>query len=152
MRAGESRSDVEAELESEDPMEMGDDMISSEEEGGRDAGATSASHREPAAAPASGGQDTERRGDAPAPRRRAASSDAVGEREAKRTRSPHLLEEWPHTHASSGPASARDPQWGDAPPAAPVGVPPVGDLGDLRADQEPTEKTPPSVEVRGHGS
>jgi len=32
--AGENRSDVEVELESEDPTEMGDDVISSEEEGG----------------------------------------------------------------------------------------------------------------------
>ena len=32
--ARESRSDVEAELESKDPTEMGDDVISSEDEGG----------------------------------------------------------------------------------------------------------------------
>ena len=32
--AGENRSDIEAELKSEDPMEMGDDVISSKEEGG----------------------------------------------------------------------------------------------------------------------
>ena len=36
VHAGENRSDVEAELELEDPTEMGDDMISSEEEGGCD--------------------------------------------------------------------------------------------------------------------
>ena len=60
MRAGESQSDVEAELESEDPTEMGDDVISSKEEGGWDAGVTSAARREPTATPASGGQDMER--------------------------------------------------------------------------------------------
>ena len=32
MRAGENRSDVESELESKDPIEVGDDMIFSEEE------------------------------------------------------------------------------------------------------------------------
>ena len=32
VRAGENRSDVESELESEDPIEVGDDMIFSEEE------------------------------------------------------------------------------------------------------------------------
>ena len=32
--AGENRSDVKADLESEDPTEMGDDVISSEDEGG----------------------------------------------------------------------------------------------------------------------
>ena len=34
VRAGESRSDVEAELESEDPTEVGDDASSSEDGGG----------------------------------------------------------------------------------------------------------------------
>ena len=34
VRARENRSDVEVELESEDPTEMGDDVISFEEEGG----------------------------------------------------------------------------------------------------------------------
>ena len=32
VRAGENRSDVESELKSEDPTEVGDDMIFSEEE------------------------------------------------------------------------------------------------------------------------
>ena len=32
MWAGENRSDIESELESEDPIEVGDDMIFSEEE------------------------------------------------------------------------------------------------------------------------
>ena len=41
MRAGENRSDVKEELELEDPMEMGNDMISSEDEGGREAGRSS---------------------------------------------------------------------------------------------------------------
>ena len=34
VRAGENRSDVESELESEDPTEMGGDVISSEDERG----------------------------------------------------------------------------------------------------------------------
>ena len=34
MRARDNRSDIEAELESDDPTEMGDDVISSKEEGG----------------------------------------------------------------------------------------------------------------------
>ena len=82
-----NRSDVDAELESEDPTEMGDDLISSEEEGGWEV-MTSAVHREPAAACAGGGHEAERRHDVPGPRKRAASSEALGEREAKRTRSP----------------------------------------------------------------
>ena len=34
VRAGENKCDVESELESEDPTEMGDDVISSEDERG----------------------------------------------------------------------------------------------------------------------
>ena len=44
MRAGENRSDVEAELESEEPMEMGGDASSFEDGGGRDAVVTSVEH------------------------------------------------------------------------------------------------------------
>ena len=88
VRAGESRGDVEAELESEDPMEVGDDVRSSEDGGGQSVVVTSVERRKPAATSTSGGRDAERRGDVPAPRKRAARSDAVDEREAKRTRSP----------------------------------------------------------------
>jgi hypothetical protein len=130
VRAGESQIDVEAELESEDPMEMGDDVISSEEEGGWDAGATSVARHEPTATPTSGGRDTERRDDALAPRKHATSSNAVGEREAKQTRSPCPSKERARTRASLGPPPVRDPQWGNTPPAAPVSAPRVGGRGD----------------------
>ena len=49
----ENRSDVESELESEDPIEVGDDMIFSEEEN-REVVATSVGRRDPTAAFASG--------------------------------------------------------------------------------------------------
>ena len=39
--AKENRSDFESEVKSEDPIEVGDDVISSKEEEGRDAGVTS---------------------------------------------------------------------------------------------------------------
>ena len=127
--ARENRSDIEAELESEDPTEMGDNMISSEEEGGWEVIVTLVEHREPAATSASGGQDVERCGDVPMLRKHAASSDVVDEREAKWTRSPRpseassalsplalgavgqarQSEEWAHTHVSSGLAPVRDP-------------------------------------------
>ena len=143
VRAGENRSDVEAELESEDPTEMGDDVISSEDEGGREVVATSVEHCEPVATSTSGGCDAERHGNVPAPRKCATSSDTVGEREAKQTWSPRpldsslamsppavgmvvqarWLEERARTRASLGPAPVCDPQWEDAPLAAPVGVP-----------------------------
>ena len=88
VRAGENRSDVELELESEDSTEVGDDMIFSEEEESREVVLTSAEHCDPTAVSAGGEPEAERRGDVPGPRKRAASADAVGEREAKRTRSP----------------------------------------------------------------
>ena len=50
----ENRSDVEAKHASEDPMEMGDAVISSEEEGGQEV-TTLAVRREPLAVPADGG-------------------------------------------------------------------------------------------------
>ena len=81
---GENRSDVEAELESEDPMEMGDDVISSEEEGGWEV-VTSAVHHKPMAMSTDDGHEAERHGDVPTPRKHATSSDAIGEWEAKRT-------------------------------------------------------------------
>ena len=77
---------MEAELESEEPTEMGGDASSSEDGGGRDIVMTSVEHREPTTASASGGQDTKRRGDVPMSRKGVASSDAAVEREAKRAR------------------------------------------------------------------
>jgi len=49
VQAGESQSDVEAELESEEPTEMGGDVSASEDKGDRGAVVTSAEHREPTA-------------------------------------------------------------------------------------------------------
>ena len=48
---------------------------------------TSVEHHEPVAMSASGGRDTGRHGDVPAPRKNATSLDAAGGWEAKRTRS-----------------------------------------------------------------
>ena len=122
---------------------MGDDMFFSKEEESQEVVATSGERCDPAAIHAGGEQEAERRGDVPAPRKRATSADAVGEREAKRTRSlcpfelsptssPPIVgamglarrtEEWACTRVSSGPALAHDSQQEDAPPAAPVGMP-----------------------------
>ena len=55
MWARENRSDVEAELESEDPTEVGGEASTSEDEGDRDAIVTSAEHREPTAESAGSG-------------------------------------------------------------------------------------------------
>ena len=79
MWAGENRSDIESELESEDPIEVGDDVIFSKEEEGREVVATSVEHRDPAAASAGGDREVERCGDILMPRKHVASSDAVGE-------------------------------------------------------------------------
>ena len=92
VRAGENRSDVEAELELEEPMEMGGYASSSEDEGGRDVIVTSVERREPTAKSDSGGCDAERRGNVPVLRKRIMSSDVVDEREAKRTWSLHPSE------------------------------------------------------------
>ena len=80
------------ELESEDPTEMGDDVISSEVEVGREVVVTSVERREPTAVFADGGREAERRSDIPTPRKRAMSSNAVSERETKQTRSPRPSE------------------------------------------------------------
>ena len=73
---------------------MGYDMISSEDEGGRGV-VTSVVHRKPMAMSVGGGHEVERRGDIPMPRKCATSSDTIGEREAKRTRSPRPSEALP---------------------------------------------------------
>ena len=56
MRAEENRSDVEAELESEEPTEMGDDVIFSKDEGGWEVIATLVECHKPMATSAGGGQ------------------------------------------------------------------------------------------------
>ena len=103
MRAGKNRSDVEAELESKEPTEIGDDMISSKDERGQEVVATLMELCELVAASTGGEWEEERHGDIPASRKHAASSDAVCEREAKRTRSPRALEASP---ALSPPGSS----------------------------------------------
>ena len=90
MKVGENRSDVELELESEDPIEVGDDMIFSEEEESWEVVATSAERRDPVAASAAGEQEVERRSDVPMPRKRAARTDAISEREVMLSAGPSL--------------------------------------------------------------
>ena len=95
MRARENRRDVELELKSKDPMEMGDDVISSEDERDWEVIVTSVEHCEPAAMSTGGEREVESYGDIPVPRKHATSSDAIGEQEAKRTRSPRPSEASP---------------------------------------------------------
>ena len=78
MRASENRSNVEVDLESEEPTEMSDDASTSEDDGGRGIVATSVEHHVPATMSASGGWDTKRHGEVPTSRKCAASSDAIG--------------------------------------------------------------------------
>ena len=59
-----------------------------EEEESREVVVTSVERRDPTAMSAGDEQEAERRAEVPVPRKRAASADAVGEWEAKRTRSP----------------------------------------------------------------
>ena len=77
VRAGESQSVMEAELESEEPTEMGGDASTSKDDGARGIVATLVERHAPAATLVSDGWDTERRGDVPMSRKHAASSDAA---------------------------------------------------------------------------
>ena len=88
MRARENRSDVESELESEDPTEVGDDRIFSKEEESQEVIMTSVERHDPIAVSAGGEQEVERHGYVPTPRKRAMSADAIDEWEAKQTWSP----------------------------------------------------------------
>ena len=56
---------MEEELESEDPMELGDDVDSLEDEGDEGSTVTFVEHRTPMAMPVGGGCGIETRGDAP---------------------------------------------------------------------------------------
>ena len=87
MKARECRSDIESELTLEDPMDV-DDMVFSEEEESREVVVTSAERGGPAAMSVGDEQEAERHTVVPVPRKRAAREDIVGERAAKRTRSP----------------------------------------------------------------
>ena len=79
VRAGENRSDMEAELESEEPMEMGGDTSTSKDEGDRGIIMTSVERHEPTATFVSGGWDMEKRGDVLESRKRATSEDTAVE-------------------------------------------------------------------------
>jgi len=105
--AGENRSDMEAELESEDSTEVGVDTSSSEDEGSRSIVATLVEQREPAATSASGGRDAGRRGNVPPLRKCAASSNAAGEQAVKRRRSSWPLEVSPVSPPCSERGGAR---------------------------------------------
>ena len=90
MKAGERRSDVESELASEDPTDV-DDMVFSKEEESREVVVTSVERRDPTTMSIGDEQEAERRVVVPVPRKCMASTDTVGEWEAKRTRSPRPL-------------------------------------------------------------
>ena len=92
VQAGESWSDVEAELVLEEPIEMGGDTSASE-----GAIMTSTEHHEPVATSVDGGSDTEMHGDVPKSTKCIASKDTALEREAKQAQ---LLR---HSKASSAP-------------------------------------------------
>ena len=87
---GEHREEVEEELELEDPMELGDDIGSFEDEGDKGATVTLVEHRMPTTAPIGGRRGTKMCGDTPESRKDAAGEDATREWEAKRAWSP-----WP---------------------------------------------------------
>lgn len=178
MKVGERKSDVESELESEDPTDV-DDMVFFEEEESREVVVTTAEHRDPTATSAGDEQEAARRVVVSAPRKRAASADAVGERAAKRTRSPRPLvassvpsppvadaaeqvrrsEERTGTCASPGPVTTRDSQPREAPPAADA-VEQAGrseEQTGARAsrDSQPEDAPPPAPvgesRAEGHG-
>ena len=70
---------MEAELESEEPTKMGDDVSASEDEEDRGAIVTLVEHREPTVVPVGGGRGTETRGDIPKSWKRTASEDTTVE-------------------------------------------------------------------------
>ena len=90
VKARARKSDVEAELESEDPSDV-DDVVFSEEEGSREVVVTSAERRDPTMTSVGDEQEAMRHAVASALRKRMASADAVGEWVAKWTRSPRPL-------------------------------------------------------------
>ena len=87
MKVGERRSDVEFELESEDPTEV-DGMVFSEEEESREVIVTSVEHRDPTVMSAGDEQEAACCAEVPVPRKRPVSADIIGEWEVKRTPSP----------------------------------------------------------------
>jgi len=87
VKARERKSDVESELESEDPTNV-DDMVFSEEEESRDVVVTSVERRDREATSSGDEQEAARRMVVPTPRKHGVSVVAISEWEAKRTRSP----------------------------------------------------------------
>ena len=90
MKAGEHRSDVESALASDDPTDV-DSMVFSDEEESREVVVTSAERRDPSATSAGEENEATRHVVVPAPRKRAASVDAISGRAMKRTWSPRPL-------------------------------------------------------------
>ena len=76
---GESRSDMEAELESEEPTEVDGDTSTSEDEGDRGIVVTSVERHEPATVSVNGGRDAEKHGDILESRKHATSEDTAVE-------------------------------------------------------------------------
>ena len=74
---------MEAELESEEPIEMGDDVSSSEDEGDRGTAMTLVERHEPVATTVGGRRNVETHGNVPESRKRATSEDTALKREAK---------------------------------------------------------------------
>ena len=163
---------MEAELELEEPTEIGDDVSALVDKGDRGAIVTLVEHYEPIAASISGERYTEARRDVPKSRKHAMSEDTTIEREAKQAWSPRPLEASLASHqptlsvvehagrsggcdrspTSSGSACMRDLHRRDAPSVTPVVLPQAGGRGRSRADQELARLAPPSVDTRGHGS
>ena len=84
-----------------------DDMVLSEEEESWEVVVTSAEHCDPAATSAGEEQEAARRVVVPAPRKRAASVDTVGEQEAKWTRSLRPLVASPVPSRAAADAAGR---------------------------------------------
>ena len=68
---------MEAELNSEEPIEMGDDESSSKDKEDRGVAVTLVERRKPTAAPVGGGHGTKVRGDVPESRKLATLEDAA---------------------------------------------------------------------------
>ena len=77
VKAGERKSDVESKLESENPTDV-DDMVFSVEEKSWEVVVTSVERRDPTTPSAGDEQEATRRVVASAPRKRAASANAIG--------------------------------------------------------------------------
>ena len=79
MWASENQSDVEAELELKDPIEMGGDASTFEDDKDRGVVSTSVDHHAPMATPIGGGRDTKRCGNILVSRKHAMGLDSAVE-------------------------------------------------------------------------